>query len=179
MLGSYKETRVKRAKPVLFRQLRQDVEERYKCVWFDSLEADDCLGIAATGPKSKTEHRIIVSWDGDLESVPCRLYNPRHPSRGVVTVTEAEADYAHLHQTLTGDAVDNYVGIPGVGPVKAEKILGTLTGRAAWDAVVAAYEAHGLTEADALTQARVARILRYGEWNPDIGVRLFAPESKP
>jgi DNA polymerase-1 len=61
-----------------------------------------------------------------------------------------------------------------VGKVKAEKLL-TVTNipdmplaelrEMRWAAVVAAYEKAGLTEQDALTQARLARILRYSDWD--------------
>jgi DNA polymerase-1 len=39
---------------------------------------------------------------------------------------------------------------------------------------VAAYERQGLTEADAIKQARLARILRYEEWDGRTP-RLWAP----
>jgi DNA polymerase-1 len=72
-----------------------------------------------------------------------------------------------MYQTLVGDTSDGYPGCPGIGPVKAEKVLGMPPN---WQDVVGAYRAAKLTEADALVQARVARILRYGEtpgtWTP-------------
>tara|TARA_R100000700_G_C3130555_1_gene115965 strand:- start:592 stop:885 length:294 start_codon:yes stop_codon:yes gene_type:complete len=77
------------------------------------------------------------------------------------TVTETLANYMHLYQTLVGDATDNYKGCPGVGPKKATEILEEPT----WDSVVKAFEKAGLTEEDALVQARVARILRADDYN--------------
>ena len=80
---------------------------------------------------------------------------------GVFEVTQEQADYNHLLQTLTGDSVDGYSGCPGIGPKRAEKILETCD----WDSVVSAYNKAGLEEQDALVQARVARILRWGEYD--------------
>ena len=58
----------------------------------------------------------------------------------------------------------------------AEKILKQAEQKECWGLIVEAYEKAGLTEEDALVQARVARILRHGEfctkkeevnlWNP-------------
>jgi DNA polymerase-1 len=85
----------------------------------------------------------------------------------MLTVTEDEADYWHMFQTLTGDTVDGFKGCPGMGPVGAQKLLGEAmaTEDGMWPYVVKAYEKKKLTEADALTQARLARILRWGDWD--------------
>ena len=62
-------------------------------------------------------------------------------------------------QTLTGDPTDGYPGCKGVGPVGATKALqGHPEGH--WGAIVALYEKQGLTEADALLNARMAYMLR-------------------
>ena len=84
---------------------------------------------------------------------------------------EAQANYHHLLQALTGDTVDGYAGCPGVGPVAAEKILKEFMAeeafdvKAAWSAVVEAYSKKGLGEEEALTQARVARICRAEDYD--------------
>lgn len=176
VLPSYKQQRTKRDKPVLFKQLRLDVEDRYECIWRPWLEADDVLGMAATKPGAGGE-RVVVSWDKDLLGVPCRLFNPHHPERGVLEVSLDEADRFHLLQTLAGDPVDNYAGIPGVGPKKALLILADENPKGAtpWQKVQAAYRKHGLTDHDALLMARVARILRHGEYDRDVGVKLWGP----
>ena len=79
---------------------------------------------------------------------------------GIIEVTEEDANYNHLLQALTGDAVDGYSGCPGIGIKRASRLLDA---DASWDSVIAAYDKAGLTEEDALVQARVARILRHGE----------------
>ena len=87
-------------------------------------------------------------------------------------------------QVLTGDAVDNYKGCPKVGPVKAQQILHkaslnitdlTLRNVAIWEAIVATFEKAGLTEDDALIQARCARILRYEDLDLKGNIILWTP----
>ncbi len=173
ILDSYKANRKDTRKPLTLKALKTWLIEEHDAYLQEPYEADDLLAIHATKPDADT---IIVSEDKDFLSVPCRLYNPRHPDRGVVDVTEEEADRYFYSQVLTGDTADNYKGCPKVGPVKAEKILDKAAGHY-WPEVVEAFEKAGLTEDDALVQARCARILRYSDvtkpldkeipkWNP-------------
>ncbi len=165
--SSYKLSRVGQRKPLCYAQLRRDIEQDYRCLAYDTLEADDVMGILATKPGKRS---IIVSQDKDMRTIPATIWN----GKDLLTVSEAEADHWHLTQTLIGDAADGYPGCPGVGPVKAEKLLNTTVwedgGKVAheypkWPVIVKAYEKAGLTEADALVQARQARILRWSEWD--------------
>jgi DNA polymerase-1 len=96
-----------------------------------------------------------------MRTISGDIYNTR--TGKMITVTEEEADYNHLMQTLTGDAVDNYIGCPGIGKVNAKKILDAADDK--WAAIVKAYEKAGLTEEDALIQARCARILRHTDYD--------------
>ena len=85
-----------------------------------------------------------------------------------------EADRWHLAQTLIGDPTDNYKGCPKIGAVGAKKILDK---DCSWAAVVAAYEKAGLSEEDALAQARVARILRFEDVDEDMNPILWTPKG--
>ena len=61
-----------------------------------------------------------------------------------------------------------------MGIKTAEKILAGP--RPQWSSVVQAYQKAGLTEADALTQARCARILRNVDWDDNTGmIKLWEP----
>lgn len=161
----YKSNRKHTRKPLAFNVFRQWVLDSYDAISKPTLEADDVLGILATKPGNDV---IIWSIDKDLKQIPCK-----HITKdGIVAVTKEEGDYFHLRQTLTGDATDGYPGCPGVGPVKAEKLLdpGPLgfTSPASvglWPIVAAAYVKAGLTEADALVQARIARICQWENWD--------------
>lgn len=150
----YKANRSRNRKPVVFRPLRDWIITRYKAKVVPDLEADDLLGINAN--KSTN---ILVSGDKDLRTVPGLHYNPDRADEGVVRITEDEGRYNHMMQALTGDAVDNFKGCPGVGPKAAQKVLADLSPDEYWPAVVARYEKAGLTEEDALLQARLAFIL--------------------
>lgn len=183
ILPSYKAGRVEKRKPLGYRQLRRWASVDYHCTWLDGLEGDDIVGMLMT--KAGDEH-IGVSPDKDLLTVPGVLYNP---ATGVLhRSTEECANLFHMHQTLSGDRTDGYTGCPGVGPVKADRILATAGPpcpsadwrRDVWRAVVAAFEAAGLRESDAVTQASVARIMRHSPFDafsPFSHQRFILPEG--
>lgn len=153
---SYKGNRTGR-KPLCYSILRGLCDEHYTIRSFDGLEADDVMGILAT--KHRDKHRyIIVSQDKDMQCVPGALFRGGE----VVSISEEDADRFFLFQTLRGDPSDGYPGCPGMGDVKATKWLADLC---TWPRVVLAYEKAGLTENDALLQARLARILRWSDWD--------------
>jgi DNA polymerase-1 len=182
VLPSYKANRKTGGRPpLLLKPLREYVRQTYTFFQRPGLEADDILGILGTAlvpPKPITGDRIICSIDKDLMTVPGQHYNWMKTD-GVLEVSEEEADRRHLIQTLTGDTTDGYKGCPGVGPKSAEKILGETKGVAAmWPLVVSAFNKAGLTEQDALTQARVARICRASDYDfKDKKVILWQPQK--
>ena len=162
-------------KPLCYQLLRDKIDTYYTVVAPPGmgLEADDVMGILATKPNAPES--IVVSQDKDMGTVPCTVWNGEH----LLTHTEQEADHFHLYQTLTGDVTDGYRGCPGMGPVSAKKLLdGPYAPRLWWEKVVAAYAKKELTEADALVQARLARILRWSDWNADEKVPiLWTPKT--
>jgi DNA polymerase-1 len=177
VLRSYKATRTG-TKPSAFQQLLVHAGNTYRFVhWEPRLEGDDLLGLMATGTRWDGWERVIVSPDKDMRTVPGLLYNNWKPQLGTTLVTTEEADRYHLFQALSGDTVDGYTGVPGIGPKKAEKWLtDESAGATLWGRVVACYESKGLTEWDALVQARVARILRAGEFDVRTKeVKLWSP----
>lgn len=186
VLPSYKGHRTGE-RPVLLYDLKDALGDHFEIARWPNLEADDVMGILATEPQDE-EKRCIVSADKDMATVPAWVWNPakeRKPRR----ISEEDANRWFLKQTLIGDPTDGYKGCPGIGPKAAEAILdGTLLERTertitrgprkgqietkivkteapdvpVWDRIVAAYETRGLTEEDALVQARCAFILRHG-----------------
>ncbi len=157
ILPTYKLNRMGKRKPLGYLGVKQWVSENYTCYQRQSLEADDCIGILATLKGTKS---VIISGDKDFKSIPGSFYNLI--SDTFVETSQEEADYNHLYQTLVGDTADNYKGCPGLGAVGAKKLLDQ---SATWGTVVRAFEKKGLTESEALIQARVARILRAEDYD--------------
>lgn len=182
VLDSYKGNRKDTRKPLILKALKDWMIEEYQAVLREPFEADDLMGIRG----SDGNDTIICSEDKDLRTIPCKFFNPAHPEDGVITISESDADLMFLSQVLTGDAVDNYKGCPKIGPVKAQQIIlkaslniTDLAARnsAIWTAIVATYEKAGLTEQDALTQARCARILRYEDIDNEGNIILWNPPT--
>lgn len=158
----------KAIKPLQYEYVRDFLKENYMCFEREGLEADDLIGIIATyygRLKNIPEgEKVIWSMDKDFKTIPATFYKER--TDGTLkkyVITENEADYNMLYQTLIGDTIDGYGGCPTIGDKKARKILGDIENfdmNTAWKNVVAAYEKQGLTEDEALLQARCARILR-------------------
>lgn len=162
---TYKSNRAPARKPLCFHDVRRKLIETYRSVRLPGLEADDVMGILATKPGPDT--KIIIARDKDMKTIPGKLWD----GSTFHVITEAGADYYHMYQTLVGDAADGYKGCPGIGPKKAEAILTPSDFQIAtgiptsWEKVVIAYKKAGLTEEHALTQARLARILRWSDWD--------------
>ena len=176
VLPTYKGNRAKVEKPVLLQLIKDYLAGEYPSFIRPELEADDVMGILSTHPKFIKGTKVIVSEDKDMKTIPGLLYNPRKHTKPV-RISEEQADRFHMFQTLTGDTTDGYKGCRGIGPVTAEALLSTTHRNGWWTAVVREFENKGLTEDDALVQARVARICRADDydfktkevilWNPN------------
>lgn len=175
MCEDYKANRIGKRKPLGMRDIHRWMEQEYECRSCRGLEADDVMGLLATNGSYRNP--VIVSIDKDMRTVPGSLL----AGEEVETIHPAQANRTWMMQTLTGDSTDNYSGLKGVGPVSAAKILGeagTLTDM--WEKVVAAYQKAGFSLMDALTNARLARILRHGDYDFTTGeVRLWDPDRDP
>lgn len=172
VLASYKAHRAVVREPMLRQPLMQYVSDNYRVFSRPTLEGDDVLGILSTSNQIVKGEKVIVSTDKDMKQIPGLSYNPNRPEAGIVETDEMAADMWHMTQTLTGDSTDGYSGCPGVGPKTASRILceAIKNGEPGmlgdiWRDVVQAYEGKGLTESDALVQARVARICRASDYD--------------
>lgn len=158
----YKANRANTRKPLIYYPLRERIENIYETVCMPTLEADDVMGMMGSDPD---QDFVLVSIDKDMRTIPCRLFvDGTYTNIGL-----AEANRNFLIQTLTGDTTDNYKGCQGIGAVKAQAALAKFNMNSdfeeAWDAVVALFIKAGQTEEDALMNARMARILRHGEYD--------------
>ncbi len=177
---NYKANRKGKRLPMILPILKQHLAETFDTFQRPRLEGDDILGILSTSTVIvKAKERVIASLDKDMKTIPGLFYNFGHPELGIQEISQDTADYWHLVQSLTGDTTDGYPGCPKVGPKKAIEVLKDhyelqedeqtavcLTSvKDAWGAVLTAYEKQGLGPDEALTQARVARILRTSDYN--------------
>lgn len=169
LLPTYKLNRVGKRKPVAYYALKKWVKEHWDSVQLPHLEADDVIGLLATG-KYK-DNNIILSADKDMRTIPTKIYNIL--SDELISVSKEEADYWLLYQTLVGDTADNYKGCPKIGAVRAERLLKE---NPTWDTVVSCFTKAGETEEDALLQARVAHILQDGDYKKG-KVKLWNPQN--
>lgn len=161
VLPSYKANRAGVIKPVHLAAVKAYLAETYESYSRPRLEADDIMGILSTHPTLVKGKKVIVSEDKDMKTIPGWLLNPAK-DRAAYVVTDAAANHWHLTQTLVGDTTDGYTGCPGFG--KRHRRL-NVPEPLTWAEVRSFYEARGLTEADALVQARVARILRHTDYD--------------
>jgi DNA polymerase I len=169
LLPEYKEKRVRVKRPLVLKEVRRWMVEEEDAIILPGLEGDDVMGILSTTEDDFDD--IIVSMDKDMKTIPGKFY--RNAEDGLVNISEQEADYWHLYQTLTGDTTDGYGGCPGVGGVKAKKALDEAP---TWPTVASLFAKAGLDEEYALTQARMARILRASDWSyEEMKVKLWTP----
>tara|TARA_R110001606_G_scaffold399301_2_gene584116 strand:- start:7667 stop:8560 length:894 start_codon:yes stop_codon:yes gene_type:complete len=190
VLPTYKSNRKDTVRPQLLEPLKQFMAEEYPSFRKPTLEADDVMGILSTHPKLIEGKKIIVSEDKDMKTIPGWLWNPAKDVEPWL-VSEDEADYWHVLQTLMGDTTDGYTGCIGIGKDKANTLIsnpvlyipyehelksGKRKGEIEiryteeptdnlWEAVVSLFKYKGQTEEDALTQGRVARISRHTDYN--------------
>lgn len=177
---NYKANRTEKRKPLVWEGLYNHLMENHDGKVKDNLEADDVLGILSTWTKEKWggAERIIVSIDKDFKTIPGKLFRLNTVNTDeygeMFTITEEEADFNFLVQTLTGDTTDNYPGCPGIGAKRAEAALklallhkpeAITPMEAMWQTVLALYDKAGFGPDYALTQARCARILRASDYD--------------
>ena len=161
LFPDYKANRRSKFAPIGLDPIRAWMAEEYGTVIYPNLEADDVLAILATERPNRNDKRIIVSIDKDFKGVPCTFYDF---NRGALhEIAEEEADAYHLMQTIAGDSVDGFKGVPGIGVVKAKRLLDT--NGASWETVLKAYSDAGMTEEEALTNAWMAYLIRKDEYN--------------
>ena len=159
-------------KPVGYKAVKDWAMETYPHFCKEGLEGDDCMGILATKFPGKT---LLVSMDKDLKTIPGSFFKlSPDGTHEMLEITEKDAEWNFLMQSLTGDASDGYPGCPGIGPKKAEELL--KKHGAVWKTVEDAYVKAGLTKEDAVLQGRLARILTIQNWDQDKEeVKLWTP----
>lgn len=126
------------SKPKHYELIREYLNKAWACEVIEGQEADDAIGIKAYEMED-VEDYVIMSIDKDLNMIRGWHYNFIKDEKYLVNDQEA---IKHFYtQILTGDRVDNIVGLKGVGPKKAEKILqDCITEADMYKAVLEAYD---------------------------------------
>jgi hypothetical protein len=114
----YKGTRVA-PKPAHYQALREHLQVKYGFMMTQDIEADDAVAIACYAIPE--DEMIMVHIDKDLNQLRGWHYNYRKKEK--YHVTELEGLHSFYIQMLTGDRIDNIIGLKGIGPVKAKRIL--------------------------------------------------------
>lgn len=174
ILPTYKESRKGKPKPIDYSDLKEWAMAKYPADYIETLEADDVMGIRATQEPGR---HIIVSIDKDMAGIPGWFYRVKPGKFGtpiLKKITPIQAQSFFLLQVLMGDKSDNYDGVPGIGPKKAEAWLATHG--YTWESIVACYNSKGRTEEDAIIQARCAKILENKQYR-DGNLRMWEPSD--
>ena len=157
-----------RKKPCGYKRVIRNLRIEYNVIIMPELEADDAMGIYAT----QHPGNVIVSPDKDMKQIAGKLYDLETSK----DITAEEGAKWHLIQTLAGDQTDGYSGVPGIGVKRAETLFNKEG--YSWSTVVKAFEDKGLTETDALTNARLARILTIDDYDTKRQEpKLWTPKS--
>ena len=157
-----------RKKPCGYKRVISSLKIGYNVIIMKELEADDAMGIYAT----QHPGNVIVSPDKDMRQIPGKLYD----LTDTTYITPEEGARWHLIQTLAGDQTDGYSGVPGIGVKRAETLFNKEG--YSWQTVIKAFEDKGLTEEDALLNARLARILTDEDYDSkEKQPKLWTPEA--
>lgn len=108
-------------RPLHYDIIKEHMIREYGARIAHQMEADDALGIHQDKSGSET---VICSIDKDLLQIPGLHYN--FVKNQWNSVTKWEGLVWFYQQILIGDSSDNIQGCRGIGPVKAQKILGSI-----------------------------------------------------
>ena len=162
---SYKGHR-NRKKPCGYKRVIHKLHDQYRVIIMPTLEADDSMGVYATS----NDDCVIVSPDKDMKQIPGSLYNMDE----MFTIDKQSGWEWFLIQTLSGDSTDGYSGAPGFGVKTSSKFFAE--NGYTWNSVVQAFKSKGLTEGDALRNARLAKILTADDYDGTQPI-LFDPTN--
>lgn len=141
--ADYKASRSGSASPLLYlKTLKQYLKEQYYGESWKNVEADDAVAYTQNkflnGDFKLITDSVICSPDKDvIKQVPGNNFN--YQTSDFNTTTQLQADlFLHI-QSIMGDSTDNIKGIPGIGEVKAGKLLADVHPE---NQAIAAYKAY-------------------------------------
>jgi hypothetical protein len=152
-------------KPIHYDLLREYLQKAWAFEMQEGQEADDAIGIAAYAFPDPEDY-LIMTLDKDLDMIRGWHYNFIKNKKYLIEEYDGIVNF--YKQILTGDRVDNIVGLKGIGPVKAAKLLkDCVTEIDMYKAVLAAYDND---EERVLENARLLWIRREPNqiWSPPL-----------
>lgn len=168
----YKGNRKDVTKPTHLHAAREYLKDEWGAKILSGFEADDAIAMATVGKDPETT--VIASVDKDFKTIPCWMFNFSKVNEADKWTysTEHSALMYFYEQVLTGDRSDNIVGLKGIGPKKAHKILdGAVDEADMYHRVVKAYEEFckdGLPLERIVENANLLHLRRHKEdvWQP-------------
>lgn len=153
VFSEYKANRSDRT-PAGLSQLKQALADKYNGEIHTKYEADDAV---VKLKMDNFDKYILCAIDKDvLKSIAGTHFNYYESALYNIEMKWVEVDrhtaltWRYI-QTLMGDKIDNIIGLKGIGPAKAEKIIaGCMSHAEMWQAVIDAYESKGRTADEAL-----------------------------
>ena len=112
----YKGNRDGKPRPVHLAAARQHLIDVWGATVSEGCEADDTIAIAATA-----DGGTVVSLDKDFDQLTNPIFN--FTTFKTRQATQLEATKTLYKQFLTGDAVDNIIGVEGCGPGMAGDLI--------------------------------------------------------
>lgn len=140
IVPTYKANRKNTKTPPFFDELKSMVYDSFTVASRPYLEADDLCRVMYERDRKNS---IIASIDKDMESFPCKLYNPDRAYLGVIEIDKRTAFKNFAKQLIMGDKTDGYEGIKGMGEARTSKLL---DGLQTIDDVITLYLENGYTE---------------------------------
>jgi len=159
----------------------------FNSVLHDKWEADDAV---VALKREFPDNIMLAAIDKDVLNQTEGIHFDYRKGEPHVTTKENSIRYAYW-QCLVGDPGDGYKGVPGVGKVKAEKLLTPgMTELQMWKTVLSQFKLTGLTELDALATMQLANmnqlVLAFAEplvaspvknWNDIANIELWTPPT--
>lgn len=109
-------------KPSNFNEAKQYLAGLNNVVLVSGIEVDDALGINQDKTGNTT---VICTIDKDLDMIPGLHWDMKNEGM-IYHISVVQGEQNFWKQMLTGDRVDNIIGIKGLGPVTADKLINHL-----------------------------------------------------
>lgn len=170
ILPTYKANRSVDDRPLYLAEAKDALRHAFDSWTLPNLEADDLMAMLASQQRAQKEF-VVVTVDKDLLQVPGKHYNPG--KKVAREITEEEGDRLLMIQWLQGDSTDNLKGIPGIGPVKALRLVEGMKRETMWEECLNLFDEYGVPLDIAIAEYNCIRLLRWGEYDFHLQIPEF------